>query len=63
MQTMTKKAQGKVALYVEVPPKVKAAMEKLAEQHNRSVAGEVITALQAYIAQQQRRQAEEGGDQ
>jgi predicted transcriptional regulator len=58
MPSMTKSAKGKVALYVEVPPAVKAAMERLAEQHNRSVSGEVITALQEYIA---RHQTTEGG--
>jgi hypothetical protein len=52
MLDMTKKTRGRVALYVEVPPAVKEAMERLAEAHNRSVAGEVITALQRYIAQE-----------
>ena len=53
MSTMAKSAKGKVALYCEVPPKVKAEMERLAERHNRSLSGEVITALQEYIARQQ----------
>jgi hypothetical protein len=50
MKTMTKSAKGKVVLYVEVPPDVKAEMERLAELHNRRLAGEVTTALQEYIA-------------
>jgi hypothetical protein len=50
MSSMTKSAKGKVVLYVEVPPKVKQEMERLAERHNRRLAGEVTTALQEYIA-------------
>jgi hypothetical protein len=58
---MTKRAKGKTPLYVEVPPDVKAAMEKLAEEHNRSVAGEVVTALQRYIRQEKAAAKEEKG--
>ena len=53
MGVMTKQAKGKITLYVEVPPTVKAAMEKLAVEHNRSLAGEATTAVQRYIAQEQ----------
>ena len=61
MPTMTKQAKGKVTLYCEVPPQVKKAMEGLAGEHNRSLSGEVITALQEYIARQRRQKEEEGG--
>ena len=62
MPTMTKQAKGKVTLYCEVPPQVKKAMEGLAGEHNRSLSGEVITALQEYIARQHKAaQAGEGG--
>ena len=59
MPGMTKSAKGKVAMYVEVPPDVKAAMDELARRHNRSMSGEVITALQQYIAREQAEEAEE----
>jgi hypothetical protein len=66
MATMTKSAKGKVALFTEVPPQLKAEMERLAELHNRSVTGEVITALQEYIARHRaaedaERQQKKGG--
>ena len=63
MPVMTRPAKNKVALYCDIPAKVKQEMEKLAERHNRSLAGEVVTALQQYIARQEKlRQAEgEGG--
>jgi hypothetical protein len=48
------------AVRTEVPPKVKAEMERLAERHNRSLSGEVITALQEYIARQHRAEQQEG---
>jgi predicted transcriptional regulator len=52
MDAMTKRAKDRVTMYVEVPPAIKAAMEKLAEEHHRSLAGEVITALEQYIARE-----------
>jgi hypothetical protein len=59
---MARPAKNKVALYCDVPAKVKTEMERLAERHNRSLAGEVITALQEYIARQHKAaQAGEGG--
>ena len=61
MPEMTKRAKDKVTLYAEVPPSVKADMEELAEQNNRSLAGEVVTALQRYIAQEKARAREEKG--
>jgi predicted transcriptional regulator len=60
MDSMTKRTKGRVAMYTEVPPQLKAAMEKLAEEHNRSLAGEVITALQQYVQREQQRAKEEG---
>jgi hypothetical protein len=59
---VSKKAKDKVALYVEIPPDLKAAIEKLADEHNRKLSGEVVTALQRYVAQEEaRRQSEKGG--
>ena len=60
MASMTKSAKGKVALYVEVPPAVKTAIERLAEKHNRSTSGEVITALQEYIARHETAEGKKG---
>ena len=52
--------KNRTALYVEVPPQPKQAMERLAEQHHRSLAGECITALEQYVQREQQRAKEEG---
>jgi predicted transcriptional regulator len=54
---MTKSAKGKVVLYVEVLPEIKDELARLAEEHDRSVAGEVTTALKEYIARQRAEKA------
>jgi hypothetical protein len=44
------KGPEKVTLYVEVPPEIKAEMERLAQVTRRSLTNEVIIALEQYIA-------------
>ena len=57
----TKKTKGRVPMFTEVPPALKQEMERLADEHNRSLAGEVITALQRYVAQEAARAHEGNG--
>jgi hypothetical protein len=66
MASMTKSAKGKVILFTEVMPEVKEEMERLAKLHDRSVTGEVVTALKEYIArhraaEEAERQQKKGG--
>jgi hypothetical protein len=61
MAKKTKKTKDRVPMFTEVPPALKQEMERLAEEHNRSLAGEVITALQRYVAQEAARAKEEQG--
>jgi hypothetical protein len=44
------KPPEKAVIYVEVPPGLKEDMERLAAAHNRKLTGEVIQALQEYLA-------------
>lgn len=43
--------RDRAVVYAEVDPAIKADMESLAEQHDRSLAGEVTVALKRYIAE------------
>jgi hypothetical protein len=40
----------KVVLYVEVDRRIKELMEEAAKEHNRRLTGEVVQALQDYLA-------------
>jgi hypothetical protein len=62
--TMAKKKPGRpkspapvpdtAVIYVEAPPYIKAQMMALAVEHNRKLTGEVIQALQEYLAKYDR---------
>lgn len=47
-----KKADVKAVLYIEVPQGLKEKIEALAERHHRKISGEVIHALEQYIARE-----------
>jgi hypothetical protein len=46
-----KRKEDRVTLYIEgVPLSLKQQLQDIAGEHNRSLTGEVITALQVYVA-------------
>ena len=47
------KGPAKVALYLEIPPDIKAAMEEAAAEDRRSLTAEVTIALEEFLARRQ----------
>jgi hypothetical protein len=58
-----KRKEERVTLYIEgVPVSLKQQLQDIAEDHNRSLTGEVITALQVYVARERAAaETEKGG--
>jgi hypothetical protein len=44
-----RKTAGKVVIFIEAPAGLKEDMERLATEHNRSLTGECVTALQEWV--------------
>lgn len=49
------KPREDVKITLRVPPEVAEAMKRLAREHARSLNGELLWALQEYMARQQKR--------
>jgi predicted transcriptional regulator len=62
-KTTGRKREGKETLYVELPEelRLKERMEALADAHRRSMSGEVIVALEEYLARHETKEEGEGG--
>lgn len=52
---MKKKAVKDVNINTRYPPDLLGELRKLAQEHERSLNGEIVWALRQYIAQQQRK--------
>ncbi|HEX6817155.1 MAG TPA: Arc family DNA-binding protein [Ktedonobacterales bacterium] len=49
------KQRNDIKITLRVPPDMAEAMKRLADEHDRSLNGELIRAIREYIARQQKR--------
>jgi hypothetical protein len=60
MSVMSKPAKGKSVLYIEIPTPLKQKLQRLAEEDERSLTGEVIIALKEFVARHTAAEKKEG---